>query len=262
MPDDASTALFGATRTRLASRHALIAPDGRMDDGLPGWRGARATVLISPRLGGGPAPAFVQLVATLDDGGGTGAAPAGVERFVYVLDGAVTVRLGERRERLGPGGYAFAPAGTDAEATADGAARLVVFEKRYVPAPDAPAPDVVVGDAAHAEARPFLGQAGVTGAPLLPDAPAYDLSLTLMRYRPGAALPLVETHEAEHGLLLLEGAGILRLDESWYPVRAGDAVWMGPYCPQWFAALGERDAVYLLYKDGRRGAWPAEATGA
>ncbi|MFW5920976.1 MAG: cupin domain-containing protein [Polyangiales bacterium] len=79
-----------------------------------------------------------------------------------------------------------------------------------------------------------------------------------MRYRPGAALPLVETHEAEHGLLLLEGGGILRLEEAWYPVRAGDAVWMGPYCPQWFAALGERDAVYLLYKDGRRGPWPGD----
>lgn len=262
MPDEATPAPFGATRTRIASRHALIAPDGRMDDGVPGWRGARTTVLISPRLGAAPAPAFVQLLAILVDGGGTGAAPDGIERFAYVLDGAVTVRLGTRRERLGPGGYAFAPAGTDAELIADGASRLLVFEKRYVPAPDGPPPEVVVGDAADAEPRPFLGLEGVTGAALLPSTPAYDLSLTLMRYRPGAALPLVETHEAEHGLSLLEGAGILRLDESWYPVRAGDAVWMGPYCPQWFAALGERDAVYLLYKDGRRGAWPGEATGA
>jgi (S)-ureidoglycine aminohydrolase len=257
MPDDATAALFGATRTRLATRHALIAPDGRMNDGVPGWRGARTTVLISPRLGAGRAPEFVQLIAALDDGGGAGPAPAGVERFAYVLEGAVDARLGERRERLGPGGYAFAPAGMDAELTADGAARLLVFEKRYLPARDGPGPEAVVGDAADAEPRPFLGLEGVTGAALLPDAPAYDLSLTLMRYRPGAALPLVETHEAEHGLLLLEGGGILRLGESWYPVRAGDAVWMGPYCPQWFAALGERDAVYLLYKDGRRGAWAA-----
>lgn len=256
MPNDATAAPFGATRTRLAARHALIAPDGRMNDGVPGWHDARTTVLISPRMAAGPAPEFVQLIAALDHGGGTGAAPAGVERFAYVLDGAVNVRLGERRERLGPGGFAFAPAGTSSELIADGEARLVVIEKRYRPAPDGAAPDAVVGEADDAEPHPFLGLEGVTGAPLLPDAPAYDLSLALMRYRPGAALPLVETHEAEHGLLLLEGGGILRLDESWYPVRAGDAVWMGPYCPQWFAALGERDAVYLLYKDGRRGAGP------
>ena len=258
MTDDA-TPLFGATRTRLASRHALIAPDGRMDDGVPGWRDARTTILISPRLAAATAPDFVQLLATLEGGGGTDAAPAGVERFVYVLDGAVNVRIGARGERLGPGGYAFAPSDWSSELTADGPARVLVVEKRYRHGPDGHAPDAVFGDAADAEPRPFLGAGGVTGAPLLPDTPGYDLSLTLMRYRPGAALPLVETHEAEHGLLLLEGGGIVRLDESWYPVQEGDAVWMGPYCPQWFAALGERDAVYLLYKDGRRGAWAAPA---
>lgn len=257
MPDDTTAAPFGATRTCLASRHALIAPDGRMDDGVPGWHGARTTVLISPRLGAGSAPEFVQLLATLEDGGGTGTAPAGIERFTYVLDGAANVRLGERRERLGPGGYAYAPPGASSELSADGPARVLVFEKRHRTAPDGPAPEAVVGDAADAEPRPFLGLEGVTGAPLLPDTPAYDLGLTLMRYRPGAALPLVETHEAEHGLLLIGGGGILRLDDAWYPVRAGDAVWMGPYCPQWFAALGQRDAVYLLYKDGRRGPWAA-----
>lgn len=261
MPDDATAALFGATRTRLASRHALISPDGRMDDGVPGWHGARTTVLISPRLGAGPAPEFVQLLAALDDGGGTETAPAGVERFAYVLEGSVRLRIGERRHRLAAGGYAFVPAGWASDLSADGPARILVFERRYRPAPDGDAPEAVVADVADADPLPFLGLGGVTGAALLPDDPAHDLSMTLMRYASGAALPLVETHEAEHGLLLLEGTGILRLEESWYPVRAGDAVWMGPYCPQWFAALGDRDAVYLLYKDGRRGPWsPGTAT--
>jgi (S)-ureidoglycine aminohydrolase len=27
---------------------------------------------------------------------------------------------------------------------------------------------------------------------------------------------------------------------------------MGPYCPQWFGALGKQPAKYLLYKDWRR----------
>jgi (S)-ureidoglycine aminohydrolase len=27
---------------------------------------------------------------------------------------------------------------------------------------------------------------------------------------------------------------------------------MGPYCPQWFGALGKRAAKYLIYKDWRR----------
>jgi (S)-ureidoglycine aminohydrolase len=50
-------------------------------------------------------------------------------------------------------------------------------------------------------------------------------------YQPGTALPFVETHIMEHGLLMLAGAGIYRLGADWYPVQAGDVIWMAPYCP-------------------------------
>jgi (S)-ureidoglycine aminohydrolase len=33
------------------------------------------------------------------------------------------------------------------------------------------------------------------------------------------------------------------------PVKKGDAIWMAPYVPQWFAALGNEPARYILYKD-------------
>ncbi len=36
------------------------------------------------------------------------------------------------------------------------------------------------------------------------------------------------------------------------PVAAGDFIWMGPYCPQWFGALGKGEATYLIYKDWNR----------
>ena len=41
----------------------------------------------------------------------------------------------------------------------------------------------------------------------------------------------------EHGLVMLSGEGVYRLEDSWYPVQAGDAIWMAPYCPQWFVAI-------------------------
>jgi len=63
----------------------------------------------------------------------------------------------------------------------------------------------------------------------------------------------VEIHVMEHGLLMLEGGGIYRLADCWYPVTAGDFIWMGPYCPQWFGALGKVPAKYLIYKDWNRG---------
>ena len=56
----------------------------------------------------------------------------------------------------------------------------------------------------------------------------------------------------EHGLLMLSGQGVYRLDDHYYPVKAGDALWMAPYCPQWFVAMGGEPASYLYYKDVHR----------
>ena len=53
-------------------------------------------------------------------------------------------------------------------------------------------------------------------------------------------------------VLMLQGGGIYRLGECWYPASAGDFIWMGPYCPQWFGALGKAPAKYLIYKDWNR----------
>ena len=50
------------------------------------------------------------------------------------------------------------------------------------------------------------------------------------------------------------GDGIYRMEDSWYPVQAGDAIWMTPYCAQWFVAMGKTPASYLYYKDVNRAA--------
>jgi (S)-ureidoglycine aminohydrolase len=63
---------------------------------------------------------------------------------------------------------------------------------------------------------------------------------------------MVEMHIMEHGLLMIEGGGIYRLGDSWYPVTAGDFIWMAPWCPQWFGAIGKAPAKYLIYKDWNR----------
>ena len=54
-------------------------------------------------------------------------------------------------------------------------------------------------------------------------------------------------------LLMLDGQGVYRLADSWYPVQQGDVIWMAPYCPQWFVAMGKGPARYLYYKDVNRG---------
>ena len=101
-------------------------------------------------------------------------------------------------------------------------------------------------------ALPLMGDETLRVKSLMPDGTPYDFAVNTMTYDPGAALSMVEIHVMEHGLLMLEGGGIYKLSDSWYPVEAGDFIWMGAHCPQWFGALGKKPAKYLIYKDWRR----------
>ena len=47
--------------------------------------------------------------------------------------------------------------------------------------------------------------------------PAFDFAVNTMTFQPGATLPMVEIHVMEHGLLMLEGGGIYRLDDAGTP---------------------------------------------
>ena len=99
---------------------------------------------------------------------------------------------------------------------------------------------------------PFLGDPDAILKVLLPRDLRFDMAVNVFTFQPGAALPMVEVHVMEHGLLMLEGKGVYRLDDDWYPVRQGDVIWMAPYCPQWFVAMGKGPARYLYYKDVNR----------
>jgi (S)-ureidoglycine aminohydrolase len=80
----------------------------------------------------------------------------------------------------------------------------------------------------------------------------FDFAVNVMTFMPGASLPMVEMHIMEHGLLMMQGGGIYRLSDCWYSVMPGDFIWMAPYCPQWFGAIGKQPATYLIYKDWNR----------
>jgi (S)-ureidoglycine aminohydrolase len=240
---------FGQTRTRIAARHALIAPDGHVKSSVPGITGAAAVILVSEAMGAKVA----QLLVTFESGG-RAALPAGdVETAGYFETGGGTLTIGRAKQRCGAGGFFFAPAGSAWSITAPRkGTRVTLFQKKFAPLAGAPAPGAVIGDAARVKGEPFLGDPDARLQVLLPDVPAFDLAMNIFTYQPGATLPFVETHIMEHGLLMLAGQGVYRLEDSWYPVAAGDAIWMAPYCPQWFVAMGKAPASYLYYKDVNR----------
>jgi (S)-ureidoglycine aminohydrolase len=178
--------------------------------------------------------------------------PAVAQRFLYVLGGEIALQTNGHNDLLHAGGYAYLPHGLPHTVRATTAARAVVIEKPYDPQDGASDPEIVVGDESAVRDVPLMGDPALRVRSLMPDGPAYDFAVNTMTYDPGAALGMVEIHVMEHGLLMLEGGGIYRLSDSWYPVEAGDFIWMAPYCPQWFGALGKKPAKYLIYKDWRR----------
>ena len=240
---------FGSTRNVVTDRYALLTPAGFVAAPLPDWRDASCVVLISPAMGA----SFSQMLITLAKRGRGAGRTGGDELFAIVLSGACRVSVGRRNYRLVDNSYIFVPPGHRFEFSgADDGTRLLFFQKRYEPLPGISRPTLVVGQTSERPGVPFLGDADARLQTLLPDTPAYDIAVNVFTFEPGATLPFVETHVMEHGLLMLAGQGIYRLDSDWHPVQAGDVIWMAPYCPQWFVAMGKAPASYIYYKNVNR----------
>ncbi|MBV9267523.1 MAG: cupin domain-containing protein, partial [Acidobacteriaceae bacterium] len=135
--------------------------------------------------------------------------------------------------------------------------RLAIVEKVYAPLAGTPVPSFFAAQECNVTAQPLGDDDALVMRALIPDNPSHDFAVNTMTYAPGASLSMVEIHVMEHGLLMLEGGGIYRLSDRWYPVFAGDFIWMAPYCPQWFGAIGKTPAKYLIYKDWNRHPIPA-----
>lgn len=237
---------LGHTRSTNQRDHLLHTPDTFVRTVLPGMERAAAIVHISPAGGA----AFTQYTAELEVGGSLG--PTSNQRFIYTLEGAIDLATETTFHTLVAGSYAYIPEDAAHTVTAQQTTRLAIIEKPYESLASASTPEVLVGHEDKTLSVPLNDDTDLQVRSLLPSSPSFDFAVNTMTYQPGASLSMVEVHIMEHGLLMLEGGGIYRLGDRWYPVAAGDFIWMGPYCPQWFGAIGKRAAKYLIYKDWNR----------
>jgi (S)-ureidoglycine aminohydrolase len=237
---------LGHTRSAHQRNHLLLTPDTFVRTTLPGMKAASAIVHISPAL----AASFTEYTAEFENAGELGETAA--QRFLYVLDGEVHVHIAGDDHLLAPRGYAYLPQGTAHRITSRVKSRAIVIEKAYVRNSSVNASSVIVGSEDSIPSTPLDDDPALHVKHLLPDNLSFDFAVNTMTYQPGAALSMVEMHVMEHGLVMLEGGGIYRLADAWYPVTAGDFIWMGPWCPQWFGAIGKVPAKYLIYKDWNR----------
>jgi len=231
---------LGQTRGALRPDHLLHTPDTFVRTVLPGMRNAAAIVHTAPAAGA----RFTQYTAEFEGGGVL--EPTAAQRFVYVLEGEAEVNGAS----LSSGGYAWIPPRHKTPISAKITTRAAIIEK---PWSGAAAPASFTAHEQDLAPTHLADDPGLEVRSLLPDDPSFDFAVNTMTYLPGATLPMVEIHVMEHGLLMLAGGGIYRLGDCWYPVAAGDFIWMAPFCPQWFGALGKTPAKYLIYKNWNRG---------
>jgi (S)-ureidoglycine aminohydrolase len=120
---------YGQTRTRVAARHALIAPDGHVKSNVPGITGAASIVLINPAMGAG----FAQLLVTFESGGRAALPGSDVETAGYFETGGGTLTVGRLRKKVDAGAF-FVPAGEAwSLAAPKRGTRLTLFQKKFVP---------------------------------------------------------------------------------------------------------------------------------
>jgi (S)-ureidoglycine aminohydrolase len=236
---------LGLTRTVVRPNYAVIARDGYVPSVLRGWKDCTPYVQISGSMGA----ELVQLLIDCQQSA-TGSVEADArERVCYFVSGSGRVN----GESLETGGFAYVPPGVPLTFESSGqGTQLLMFEKLYEQLGDHAPPDFYCGNERDAAESPFLGDPRARLKTLLPSTIEWDLAVNIFTYDPGATLPFVETHVMEHGMLFLSGSGVYRLDEEWIPVTAGDALWIAPYCPQWFIAAGPEPARYIYYKDVNR----------
>ena len=243
---------LGQTRSSQQRNHLLLTPDTFVRITLPGMTACTAVVHASPALGA----AFTQYTAEFEAGGELGNTSA--QRFLFVTEGDIHLECGKKRSQLGMRGYAYLPEGAPHRVVAAALSRVMVIEKPYQPIESVKAPPPIISSEDAVTSHPLENDSRVQVKCLLPEEMSYDFAVNTMVYEPGAALSMVEMHVMEHGLMMLEGGGIYRLGDSWYPVTAGDFIWMGPWCPQWFGAIGREPAKYLVYKNWNRHPWAAQ----
>ena len=133
-------------------------------------------------------------------------------------------------------------------------ARFHWLRKLYEPAPGLSKPDPILINERDVPVAHMPDTNGVWGTTRFvePDNLAHDAHVNIVTFQPGGVIPFEETHVMEHGLYVLEGKAVYKLNQDWVEVEAGDFMWLRAYCPQACYAAGPGPFRYLLYKDVNR----------
>jgi (S)-ureidoglycine aminohydrolase len=246
-------------RAVFTEAYAVI-PKGVMRDivtsALPFWDKTRVWVIARPLSGF--AETFSQYIVEVAPGGGSDKPEpdAEAEGVLFVVSGTVTLTVGCNSHRMASGGYAFLPPGSNWTLRNEDKvpATFHWIRKAYQVVPDIAVPEAFVTNEADIAPVPMPDTDGrwATTRFVDPLDVRHDMHVNIVTFEPGAVIPFLETHVMEHGLYVLEGKAVYRLNRDWVEVEAGDFMWLRAFCPQACYAGGPGRFRYLLYKDANR----------
>ncbi len=246
-------------RAVFTESYAVI-PRGVMSDivtsALPFWEATFAWVLARPLSGF--AETFSQYLVEVAPGGGSDRPETedGIESVLFVMDGAFELVLDGQSHSLSPGGYVYIPptSAWTLHNRGDDAARFLWIRKRYAPVEGLATPEAFVTREQDVEGEPMPGtnNGWATQRFVRPDDLRHDMHVNIVTFEPGSVIPFEETHVMEHGLFVLQGKAVYKLNRDWVEVQGGDFLWLRAFCPQACYAGGPDQFRYLLYKDVNR----------
>jgi (S)-ureidoglycine aminohydrolase len=246
-------------RAMFTEAYAVI-PKGTMRDittsYLPFWDKTRLWVISRPLSGF--AETFSQYIMEVQPGGGSERPESDpeAEAVLFIVEGSLTLTLSGEAVQMNPGGYAYLPPSADWQVKNDSDApvRFHWIRKAYDKVEGIDAPDAFVTNEKDVVPSAMAGTEGkwATSRFVDPADIRHDMHVTIVTLEPGAVIPFPETHVMEHGLYVLEGKAVYRLNQDWVEVEAGDYMWLRAFCPQACYAGGPGKFRYLLYKDVNR----------
>ena len=223
---------------------------------LPHWDKTRAWIIARPLSGF--AETFSQYIMEVLPGGGSERPEPDpdAEAVLFIVEGQLDLTLGSTTHAMMSGGYAFIPPGANWTVSNSSTAPVKFHwvRKAYEKVEDIGAPDAFVTSDAEVEPIAMPGTAGTWATTRFADPSdiRHDMHVNIVTFEPGGTIPFAETHVMEHGLYVLEGKAVYRLNSDWVEVEAGDFMWLRAFCPQACYAGGPGRFRYLLYKDVNR----------
>jgi (S)-ureidoglycine aminohydrolase len=246
-------------RAIFTEAYAVI-PKGVMRDivtsALPHWQGARAWILARPLSGF--AETFAQYIVEVSPGGGSDRPEPDreAEAVLFVVSGEIVLTIGDKIHAMTAGGYAYIPPAQEwsLRNKSDASASFHWIRKAYerVEGIDIPEAFVTSDQAVDAVAMPNTDGRWATTRFTDSSDMRHDMQVNIVTFQPGGVIPFEETHVMEHGLYVLEGKAVYKLNNDWVEVEAGDFMWLRAFCPQACYAAGPGPFRYLLYKDMNR----------